>query len=88
MQPERRSSERVDVFLIVEFRPFGKETEYTQGVTENISAKGLSFDSQNHQLDPENLSKLNLNIRKENSPYLFPEKYYGKGNHGTNVLPV
>ncbi len=52
MQPERRRSERVDVFLIVEFRPFGRKVEYTQGVTENISDIGFSCDSQNHHLDP------------------------------------
>lgn len=60
MQPERRRSERVDVFLIVEFRPFGKKVEYTQGVTENISAKGFSFDSQNHQFDPGEFIEIRL----------------------------
>lgn len=60
MQHERRQSERVDIFLIVEFRPFGKKVEYTQGVTENISAKGFSFDSQNHQLDPGEFIEIKL----------------------------
>ncbi len=60
MEPERRRSERVDVFLIVEFRPSGRKAEYTQGVTENVSAEGFSFDSQNHQLDPGEFIEIKL----------------------------
>lgn len=60
MQPERRRNERSDIFLIVEFRPFGRKAEYTQGVTENISDGGFSFDSQNHHFKPGEFLEIKL----------------------------
>jgi hypothetical protein len=46
MPPEKRRSERSENFLIVEFRSFNKTTEYSLGVTNNISRDGFSLDSQ------------------------------------------
>lgn len=43
---EKRRSERSDIFLIVEFKPSNKTTEYSLGVTNNISRDGFSLDSQ------------------------------------------
>ena len=60
MQPERRRNERSDIFLIVEFRPFGRKAEYTQGVSENISDGGFSFDSQNHDFKPGEFLEIKL----------------------------
>jgi outer membrane protein OmpA-like peptidoglycan-associated protein len=51
LESERRQSERSDVFLIVEFRPLNKKTEFLQGVTENISHEGFNFDSQSHSFN-------------------------------------
>jgi outer membrane protein OmpA-like peptidoglycan-associated protein len=47
MPTERRQSARSDIFLVIEFSPFNTST-YSQGVSENISLEGLSFDSASH----------------------------------------
>lgn len=46
MLPEKRRSERSEIFLIVEFKSRNKTTEYSLGVTNNISRDGFSLDSQ------------------------------------------
>jgi hypothetical protein len=46
MLPEKRQFERSEAFLIVEFKPSSKTTEYSLGVTGNISMGGFSLDYQ------------------------------------------
>lgn len=46
MLHEQRRSERSEAFLIVEFKPSNKTTEYSLGVTGNISQGGFSLDHQ------------------------------------------
>ena len=46
MLPEKRQSVRSEAFLIVEFKPSNRTTEYSLGVTSNISPDGFSLDYQ------------------------------------------
>ncbi len=52
MLVEKRQIKRSDAFLVVEFRPHGKTTEYSLGVTSNISHEGFSLDSQVFDFKP------------------------------------
>ena len=46
MPPEKRRSERSEIFLIVEIKSLNKTKEYSLGVTNNISRDGFSLDTQ------------------------------------------
>jgi hypothetical protein len=64
---EKRRSERSDIFLIVEYKPFNKMTEYALGVTNNISRDGFSLDSQ--VFDFEKGETIECNLKHSDSKF-------------------
>jgi len=60
VSPEKRLSERSDVFLIVEFRPIRHAYEYSLGVTNNCSCEGFNFESHYHGLKRGDILEFNL----------------------------
>jgi hypothetical protein len=51
MQYEKRKYKRFDIFLIVKFKPSKKASACSLGITRNFSCEGLSFESQNFDLE-------------------------------------
>jgi hypothetical protein len=64
---EKRRSERSDIFLIVEYKPFNKTTEYSLGVTNNISRDGFSLDSQ--KIDFEKGETIECNLKYSDNKF-------------------
>jgi outer membrane protein OmpA-like peptidoglycan-associated protein len=60
MSIDRRQSERTDIFLNVEFKPFKETITDCHGVTDNISCEGLSLGSQGCDFKPGETMELKL----------------------------
>jgi outer membrane protein OmpA-like peptidoglycan-associated protein len=60
MSIDRRQSERSDIFLNVELKPFKKTITECHGVTDNISCGGLSLGSQGCDFKPGEIMEMKL----------------------------
>jgi len=49
---ERRTSERLDIYRVIQFRPLKTTAGYSLGISRNLSYEGLSFESQVVDIEP------------------------------------
>ena len=49
---ERRASERLDIYRVIQFRPLKAAAGYSFGISRNLSYEGLSFESQVVDIEP------------------------------------
>jgi hypothetical protein len=49
---ERRTSERLDVYRVIQFKPLKATAGYSLGISRNLSYEGLSFESQVVDIEP------------------------------------
>ena len=49
---ERRTSERLDIYRVIQFRPLKAAAGFSLGISRNLSFEGLSFESQVVDIEP------------------------------------